>query len=285
MEIIKEDFNFLQTYIKEVCGLVVPNEKEYLIKQRIAPVVLENKLSGFSELCKKLKIDTIVLKNQIIEAITTNETFFFRDIHPFKAFETKILPILGEKIRKRKSLIPQRKGSKVRIWCAASSTGQEAYSLSMLINEYTNRYRGLEPSDFSILSTDISSGVLAQAMEGRFTQLEMNRGLSTELRNKYFHLENHVGFVKAEVKDLVEFKRLNLQSSFLHLGGFDVIFCRNVLIYFDDKMKKNILDQCYQLLSEDGFLLLGASENVYGITDRFSSVKEGSTQLYQKGTT
>ncbi|PCJ60946.1 MAG: chemotaxis protein CheR [Planctomycetota bacterium] len=283
MELSKEEFIKLRDYIHKTIGVLVDNDKEYLIKQRLEPVIKSFNLSGFSELCDVLKFPPIGLIEQITIAITTNETSFFRDKGPFDVFNKVLLSDLTKLINERKSKLFSRKGAKVKIWCVASSTGQEPYSLAMLINEYCeNNINGVSLEDFSILATDINTTVLAQAIKGKYNAIEINRGLDAYRIEKYFRQENNDWIVNEKLQSIVEFRRLNLTNSFLSLGGFDLILCRNVLIYFDDKTKIKILEEIYQLLSAEGALILGSSENVYGLNEKFKSQHIEKTLLYKK---
>lgn len=285
MDLTKDDFNKLSDFVYKKCGIVIKEEKTYLIKQRLEPLVQSTGCDSFAAFYRKLLQDhSHRIQDQIIVAITTNETYFFRDDHPFDAFKNFILPHLGGVVRNRKKRDMARKGAKVRIWSAASSTGQEPYCLSMLISEYVqvNKYLGISAEDFEIMATDISSKVLAQAIAGEFGEFEIGRGLPPSVRDKYFIKDERKWIVKDEIKKLVEFRRLNLMEPFTMLGGFDVIFCRNVLIYFDDNAKRRIFDQFHSMLPDDGFLLLGASESTYGITDQFKSVRTKETIIYKK---
>ncbi|MGR3218824.1 MAG: CheR family methyltransferase, partial [Candidatus Anammoxibacter sp.] len=246
MELTKSDFENLSRFVYKTCGIVIKDEKTYLIQQRLEPIAKSIGCKNFAELCFKLSANcSSSLHDQIIAAITTNETSFFRDTHPFDTFKNTILPKLGNLVEERKNRKPVRKGAKIRIWCAASSTGQEPYCLAMIIYEYTQgvKYRGITENDFEIMATDISSKVLAKAIAGEYSDFEITRGLQPSHKNKFFIKENGLWLIDNRIKDMVEFKRLNLMKPFTMLGGFDVIFCRNVLIYFDDPAKRSIFDQ------------------------------------------
>ncbi len=286
MELTDTDFVNLCKYIYDKCGIVIKSEKVYLIQERLAPVAESHGCKNFSEFYFKLaKNSPPSLQDQTITAITTNETSFFRDNHPFETFKKKILPELGKIVLERKNKIPERKGAKVRIWCAASSTGQEPYCLAILLHEYIRsvKHKGIIETDFEVLATDISSKVLAQAIAGEFRDFEVKRGLTASYMNTYFtQEENGKWTINKNIRDLVEFRRLNLMRSFTMLGGFDAIFCRNVLIYFDEDSKRKILDQFHYMLTNDGFLVLGGTENTYGITDKFKSEKHDKTIVYRK---
>jgi chemotaxis protein methyltransferase CheR len=296
MELSRHEFDLLRDYIYKICGLVIADNKQYLIRQRLEPLALTIGCHNFSEFYRKITENSLPpqaknrFQEQIINAITTNETSFFRDGHPFSAFKEYILPNLNELVCDRKRRLQSRKGPKVRLWSAGSSTGQEAYSLVMLIKEYaeeTDKKNQLSriPSsmeDFVILATDISTEMLARAMAGEYNDTEMKRGLNPERVNAYFKKHGNRWIVSSAIRSMVEFRQINLIRPFTMLGGFDVIFCRNVLIYFDIETKSRIIEQFSAMLSDKGFLVLGATENVYGITDRFDSVHHGETLFYQK---
>ena len=286
MELTSQDFANLSKFVYKKCGIVVKKEKTYLIQQRLSPIVIAEGCKSFDEFYLKIsKGCNNNLHDQIIVAITTNETSFFRDNHPFETFKKDVLPQIEKVILERKSKVPQRKGAKIRLWCAASSTGQEPYCIAMIIYEYVQmvKSKGITIEDFEILATDISSKVLGQAIAGEFNEYEVLRGLPAAYKNRYFAKgSDGLWVIDEKIRDLVEFRRLNLMERFTMLGGFDIIFCRNVLIYFDDDAKRKILDQFFSMLSDDGYLFLGATESVYGLTDMFKSVRTNSTILYKK---
>lgn len=293
MELSKEEFELLRDYIHDICGLSIAENKAYLIRQRIEPLAVAEGCGSFREFHEIItRKKHPMYQERIINAITTNETAFFRDGHPFDAFRDYILKKLGNMIQERKIRPRPRKGPKVRIWSAGSSSGQEAYSIAMLIREYTsaNRQRFINDEDFGILATDISSKMLAKAMAGEYNHAEIKRGLTPERVKTYFKALSCLDgrktgttwVINSSIRSMVEFRQINLIRPFIMLGGFDVIFCRNVLIYFDIETKSRIIDQFWNMLSDQGFLILGATENVYGITEKFDSEHYGQTLLYQK---
>jgi chemotaxis protein methyltransferase CheR len=285
MELSKQEFNQLSNHIHAICGIAIAENKAYLIKQRLESLIRSVGCSSFGAFYYKLKQNAFPqIDEKIINAITTNETSFFRDGHPFVTFKEFILPQLAELICRRKSHQTIRKGAKVRLWSAGSSTGQEPYSLAMLIHEFTgeNQRLFISDEDFGILATDISTEMLARAMTGQFSELEIKRGLSPRQTDQYFIRKDKVRVIKSDVRLLVEFRQVNLVKPFSMLGGFDVILCRNVLIYFNTETKIRIIDQFHNMLSEGGFLILGATENIFTISDRFESIHYGDTLLYRK---
>jgi len=281
------NFNIISEYIRKVCGIHLPYEKEYLIRQRLTQVFERMKITSFNQLVDLIKSGTVnaIQREIIISAITTNETFFFRDTHPFKTFKSNILPHLISKIQLRQ----QNRASvlsKINIWSAAASTGQEPYSIAISIDEYLkeNNLPNLLFSQFQILATDIDSVTLDYAQNGAYTQLEVNRGLRTDHLEKYFSKQNDKWKIRDEIRKIIQFYRMSLHDSFSMnklMQTFDVIFARNVLIYFDDATKRQILTQFFKLLAKDGFLVLGSSENLYGLDTNFESQIIGSTILYK----
>ena len=288
MELSNKEFHLLSRYIYDLSGIVLGESKSYLIRQRLEPIVETVGCRSFLEFYERIQEDALPrIEEQIINAITTNETSFFRDGHPFVAFKDHILPWLGRRIRQRKARDRPRSGPKVSIWSAGASTGQEPYSLAMLIREYAqaNSHLGILKEDFGLLATDISSEALSKAMVGRYTKIEMNRGLSTDRVEKYFAEEGNHWVIKSPMRNMVDFRQVNLIKPFATLGAFDVILCRNVLIYFDISVKNRIIHQFYEMLSEDGFLFLGVTENLYTILERsdgFESIRHGDTLIYKK---
>jgi len=281
MELTRAAFDDLRRSIHRLCGIALSEDKEYLVRHRLEPVVRRCGCRSFDEFRAKLAgSEAVQLQEAIIEAITTQETSFFRDRHPFDALRQRILP---ELVRTRRGTAgPARRP--IRIWCAATATGQEPYSLAILIHELTGGAPpgGPSPEDFAIVATDVSATALATARAAVYDRRHVERGLSAGQIHKYFeHCGDH-WVVRPALRKLVEFRRLNLIQPFNNLGVFEVILCRNVLIYFDDATRRRICDQFFAMLADGGWLLLGSAENLYGISDRFTSVRFGDTLVYQK---
>ena len=275
----------MQSVILSLCGVLIGPDKQYLIQQRLGPVAKASGCKSFGDLHRQLHNGASAkLATEVINAITTNETFFFRDGHPFITLKTRVLPKLMEKLQEKKQLPGIAGSNKIRIWSVASSTGQEAYSLAMLIDEclYEHRRFCLSANDFYILSTDISKTVLAQAREGVYDRLEMSRGLSNDRKMRYFTGKGDKWQIIKRLRDMVDFRYMNLTKPFPMLGRFDLLLCRNVLIYFDDKTRRNIYLQFHRILEPHGHLLLGSTENLYQMTEKFESERMGSTILYVK---
>jgi chemotaxis protein methyltransferase CheR len=282
MDIADRDFDRLRRFVHDLCGLQVPDEKRYLITHRLAPLCKSLGCSSWEEFHDKLVNSRDQgLLDHVVAAMTTNETSFFRDRLPFESFREYILPELGRLAKDRK-----KKGGKaepVRIWCAASSTGQEPYTMAMLIHDYArlNCSQGLRADDFAILATDISTKCLDQARRGEYSELEMSRGLPDYYR-RYFRREDGRWLVDEAIKDMVDFQRVNLTECFNDIGEFQFISSRNVLIYFGDEARKAIMDQFYAMLPPGGYLLLGASEGLYRLARRFEAVQLGRSLFYRK---
>ena len=265
-----EDFSFLKHMLQERSGLVLSDDKTYLIESRLGPIAKDEGLESLSHLVESLKKSgSENLRNKVTEAMTTNESFFFRDKTPFEHFKDEMLPYMLEARKTQKSL---------RIWSAASSTGQEPYSLSIILKEMSDKM-SLWKTD--IVGTDLSSEVLEKAKSGLYSQFEVQRGLAATLLVKYFKQTGSLWQIDSSIKSMVQFRPYNLLDSLVPLGKFDIVFCRNVLIYFDQQTKKDVLERIAQQMPDDGYLVLGAAETVVGLTDAFSAV-ESRRGLFQK---
>lgn len=252
------DFELISQLLKKRSGLVLSEDKAYLLESRLNPVARKWGLSGFDELAQQVrKTNDEKLLVDITEAMTTNESFFFRDQKPFDQFRDVVLPYLLEHRASKKS---------IRIWCAAASSGQEPYTLAMMLKEAQAKLAGWR---IEIVGTDISQEILDKAKEGVYSQFEVQRGLPINLLVKYFAQAEDRWKLNDEIRNMVTFKNFNLLNSMSGMGQFDVIFCRNVLIYFDQPTKTQVLNQMSGLMANDGFLYLGGAETVLGISDRF----------------
>ncbi len=252
------DYEYLRKLLKERSGLDLSADKQYLVESRLVPLARRASLPGIPELVQKMKgAGADALTAEVVEAMTTNETFFFRDKIPFDHLKEAVLPALIRARAARRSL---------RIWCAASSTGQEPYSIAMCIKEMGTALAGWRTE---IVATDLSLAVLEKSKAGVFSQFEVQRGLPIQLLVKYFTQNGELWQLNADIRAMVQFRQLNLLHDFSHLGTFDVIFCRNVLIYFDQATKANIFARLAKMLEPDSVLALGAAETVVGITNVF----------------
>jgi chemotaxis protein methyltransferase CheR len=251
------DYEYLRKILKERSGLDLSADKQYLVESRLVPLARKAGLPGIPELVAKMKGGADRLTADVVEAMTTNETFFFRDKIPFDHLRETILPALKQTRASRKS---------IRIWSAASSTGQEPYSIAMCLKEQAAQLAGWR---FEIVATDLSQEVLEKSKAGIYSQFEVQRGLPIQLLVKYFTQTGELWQINADIRGMVAHRPLNLLQDFSHLGKFDVIFCRNVLIYFDQETKTSIFERVSRIIEPDGMLMLGAAESVVGITDAF----------------
>lgn len=250
------DFEYLRSFLKDRSGLALTPEKRYLVESRLSPICRRFEVDTLSELIGKLKAGrTPTLETAVVEAMTTNETFFFRDKAPFDLFKDVLLP---------RYLSARASTRRLRIWCAAASTGQEPYSLAMLIDQAAAKLPGWQ---VEIVATDISTEVLEKAKAGLYSQFEVQRGLPIQLLVKYFTQVGDQWQISPQIRAMVNYRPLNLIKEFGHLGTFDIIYCRNVLIYFDKPTKADVLQRLAKAMAPDGALLLGAAETVIGITD------------------
>jgi chemotaxis protein methyltransferase CheR len=250
------DYEFLRKLLKDRSGLDLSADKQYLVESRLIPLARRVGLPGIPELVLKMKSGAEPLTADVVEAMTTNETFFFRDKIPFDHLKQTVLPELVQARAGRRAL---------RIWCAASSTGQEPYSIAMCVKEFA----GLAGWRVEIVATDLSQAVLEKSRAGVFSQFEVQRGLPIQMLVKNFTQTGELWQLNADIRAMVQHRQLNLLQDFSHLGTFDVIFCRNVLIYFDQDTKAMIFERVARQLEADGVLALGAAESVVGITDVF----------------
>jgi len=257
------DYDFLRNLLKAHSGLVLGADKHYLIESRLLPVARKAGFSDLATLVTKLKNgDAETLTVEVVEAMTTNETFFFRDRIPFDHFrETIMSGLIAARARERK----------IRIWCAAAATGQEPYTLAICLKEMGRMLAGWQ---VELVATDISSEALEKAKSGIYSQFEVQRGLPILMLVKYFTQVGELWQVRPELRSMVQFKKHNLLQDLSPLGRFDVVFCRNVLIYFDNQTKIDVLDRIAQIIAPDGYLSLGAAETVVGLTNSFKPVAD-----------
>jgi chemotaxis protein methyltransferase CheR len=261
------DFDFIATLVRERSGLVLSSDKAYLVESRLAPIARRDGFPTIDDLVSAIRVRRDgKLIDTVVDAMTTNETFFFRDKTPFDIFETSILP----------ELVARKRGGTIRVWCAAASTGQEPYSLAMVAMAMGSRMGGCK---LEIIGTDISERCLEKAKTGIYTQFEVQRGLPVQMLVKHFKKEGDAWRIDDRLKANIRFRPMNLLDDFRGLGRFDVIFCRNVLIYFDTPTKKSVLERMSSQVEGPGYLLLGAAESVLGVTDTFKPVT-GQRGLY-----
>lgn len=264
-----DDFELLSRTVRDRSGLVLTADKSYLLESRLLPVARKFGLGDLDGIVAKLRSGPGQdLLRAVTEAMTTNETLFFRDTKPFDQLKRVVLPKLIEARGSKRS---------VRIWCAACSSGQEPYSIAMILEEEGAKLAGWR---FEILATDLSGEMVERAKAGLFSQFEVQRGLPIQLLMKYFKQQEDRWQISDRLRQMVTFRELNLLQDFRSLGQFDIVFCRNVLIYFDQPTKTVILERVHACLPEDGTLYLGGAETVLGITDKFEPVP-GERGLYR----
>ncbi len=262
------DYEFVGDLLKRRSGLVLAPGKDYLLESRLMPIARERGLTSLEPLVAELRRPgSEALQAEVTEAMTTNESFFFRDNTPFDLFKDVMVPAMSEARARQRRL---------RIWCAACSTGQEPYSLAMLIREMADKFVGW---NLEIVATDLSAEVLEKAKVGLYSQFEVQRGMPIQLLVKYFTQVGEMWTIDAGIRAMVKYRSLNLLNDFSTLGHFDIVFCRNVLIYFDQPTKTQVLNRVEKLLAPDGYLVLGAAETIIGITDAFQQVT-GRRSLY-----
>lgn len=267
------EFREFSRFLEQSCGILLAEHKQYLVQSRLGKIMQQQGCTSLSELVARLnRPGSHGLKEQVIDAMTTNETLWFRDIHPYEILRHRLLPELNSGSRLHK----------LRIWSAACSTGQEPYSISMVIDEFKQATPGAFAAGEEILATDISSTVLDQARRGEYEMLALGRGLSQERLQRYFKATPGGSWVISDrIKSRVRFQSLNLLGSYSTLGQFDLIFCRNVLIYFSSDVKLEILRKMHRQLRPGGYLFLGASESLSGLSDLYRMIHCRPGIIYQ----
>ena len=265
-----QDFDFIRKLLKERCAIVLEPGKQYLVETRLTPVVRQLNLNSISELVGQLRTESgSVLYPQIVEAMVTTETSFFRDHNPFETLRRKVLPDLIERRGQERSL---------SIWCAASSTGQEPYSIALMIREH---FPQIADWKLTLLASDLSRDVLARAVEGRYNQTEANRGMPATMLVKYFDQQGTSWQLKSEIRSMVKFQAINLAQPWPYMPRMDLVMLRNVMIYFDVETKKSILDRVARLLRSDGYMLLGGAETTINLVDCFKRIPHLKSGFYQ----
>jgi chemotaxis protein methyltransferase CheR len=264
-----QDFDYVRDLVYRHSAIALESDKGYLVESRLLPIVRDEGLGTLGDLVGRLRAgrgQSLHLK--VVDAMTTNETSFFRDMHPFEALKTRIFP----------DLLARARPSRLRLWCAACSSGQEPYSIAMLLREH---FPALPEGTVQIIATDLSPSMLARARRGRYSQLEVNRGLPASLLMKYFDKLGLEWEIKPEIRAMVSFREHNLAESWGPMPVMDVVFLRNVLIYFDVATKQAILSKVRGLLREDGYLFLGASETTINLDRGFARLCIGKATCYR----
>lgn len=271
-EIAPQEYESFKAFLQDACGILLGENKQYLVKSRLRRIMEEHELSTLGELLGRIKRSgRSNLREVVIDAMTTNETLWFRDNHPFRILQDKLLPEFAD----------WKSNRSLRIWSAASSTGQEPYSVAMIIEEF-RRQRPGKLRDVKITATDISKSVLGVARSGEYEMIAIGRGLSPE-RQKQFFTPSLSGSwqIKPNIKSMVEFRELNLLERYM-LGKFDIVMCRNVLIYFSADLKRDILTRIHATLNPGGYLILGASESLSGLPHLYEMVHCSPGIIYRK---
>lgn len=256
------DFDFVRRLLKQRSGLTLTPEKQYLVENRLMPLAQRSGFSDLAALTRRLRAGDEALTVEVVEAMTTNETFFFRDKIPFEHFKTFIMPSL---------LATRARHKRIRIWCAAAATGQEPYSFAIALKEMG---RQVEDFRIEIMATDLSFEVLEKAKSGIYSQFEVQRGLPIQMLLKYFTQTGDMWQISPEIRAMVQFRQLNLLGDFGKVGIFDLVVCRNVLIYFDQETKTDVIDRLAKVIAPDGCLILGAAETTIGLSQAFRAIPE-----------
>ncbi len=269
IDITKEEFELLSGYLSEHYGLEIPSENRYLFETRLQDLMQEENIETFKNLYANVASNSGQrLSRQLVVHMTTNETSFFRDRHPFETLKNVLLPEIGGRKKDESLLFPPR----IRIWSAGCSTGQEPYSIAITVLEWLKEQDHFKEANISIVATDISAAVLGKAERGLYTEKEIARGLEQKHISRYFQRSEGCWQIREDIRKLIFFKELNLSLPFSDkFSSFDIIFCRNVVIYFSFPLKEKIMGQFHSLLKPDGVLLLGAVENLYNSATAFSS--------------
>lgn len=263
-------FTYICEFIKERSAIVLDDQKHYLVESRLAPLVRSEGLGTLEALIDRLRRESFgPLHRQVVEAITTNETSFFRDRYPFDLLSRRVIPELIQRRANQRCL---------RIWCGACSSGQEPYTIAMLVHE---QFPELQGWSVEIFGTDLSTLMLSRTREGRYSQLEVNRGLPARLLVKYFEKAGTDWQVKKVLRDMISVGHQNLAGEWPPMGTWDIVFLRNVLIYFDVDTKIEILARVHQILKTDGYLFLGLAETTLSLDERFKRVPEMKAGCYQ----
>lgn len=270
MTISGSDFDFVRRFIRDEAGIVLETGKEYLVEARLTPLAQAQGFAHASSLIEEIRRGSrSPLSRRVVDALTTNETSFFRDVEPFEVLRTEVLP----------SLISARRATRaLHIWCAAASTGQEPYTLAMLIDEHFPELRAWQ---VTILATDLSSDALARARDARYSQFEINRGLPARYLIKYFDKVGLEWQLHDAIRQRVEFREMNLTRPWPPMPQADIVFLRNVLIYFDVETKRDVLARVRRILRPDGYLFLGAAETTVNLDDAFRRAPWGRASCFQ----
>ncbi len=266
--ISSDAYSRFQQFLEQVAGIVLGSNKQYLVESRLAGIMEQEGIATLDELLVRVQgAGESRLRERVVDAMTTNETLWFRDQKPYRLLEQLILP--------------EYAGRPLRIWSAACSSGQEPYSINFTIEEFRRGNPGSAPSQVEIVATDLSSSMLECAMAAEYDAMTMARGLTEQHKQRFFTRSGQNWVVKGEYRRNITFRRHNLQDSYSVLGRFDIIFCRNVLIYFSEKLKRDILDRMAELLRPDGYLILGSSESVSGYSNKYRTERHPAGAVFR----
>nr|WP_225778707.1 protein-glutamate O-methyltransferase CheR [Pseudomonas sp. Marseille-Q3773] len=267
------DFEQFRVFLEKACGILLGDNKQYLVSSRLNKLMEQQGIKNLGELVQRIQAQPRGgLREQVVDAMTTNETLWFRDTYPFEVLKNKVIP----------EFIRNNPGQRLRMWSAACSSGQEPYSISMAIDEFERSNLGQLKMGAQIVATDLSGSMLTNCKTGEYDSLAIARGLSQERLQRYFDTKGPGRWaVKPAIRSRVEFRSFNLLDSYASLGKFDVVFCRNVLIYFSAQVKKDILLRIHSTLKPGGYLFLGASEALNGLPDHYQMVQCSPGIIYQ----
>lgn len=267
MTVSAVDFQYVRRLVAQESALTLSDGKEYLVQSRLAPVAERQGLGSVTELIERLRVGAPDLRREVVEALAIHETLFFRDVHPFETLRREVIP----------GILQANGGHSLSMWSAGTSTGQEAYSMALLLREHFPQLTGA-----TILGTDISRQALARAQTGRFSQLEVNRGLPAALLVKHFDQHGREWHLHDDVRRMVEFRQLNLARPLAGVPPMDVVFLRNVLIYFDADTKRVVLERVSRILRPGGQLFLGGADTLSGVDDLYERIHQGRAMSYRR---
>jgi len=278
IQITPDELKVFSQFIYGLCGIVLDGSKAYLLESRLVGMLRETQCKTFSELYYAIRADaTRKLQRQLIDQITTGETLFFRDQAPFELLQHKILPDLID----RRTRAAGAGAIPIRIWSAACSNGQEVYSIAMILKDLLG---GSPRYNIRLMGTDISDQAVSTASRGKYSRIEIERGLPPEKLNRHFQSEpDGTWKVRDELRAMATFRTLNLMEDFTSLGRFDIVFCRNVAIYFNDKDRQNLFNRIERVMEPDGYLLIGATESLSGFCPQYQSHRYLRSIYYQTG--
>ncbi|AJE14766.1 protein-glutamate O-methyltransferase CheR [Stutzerimonas balearica] len=270
---VDQDFEQFRTFLEKTCGILLGSNKQYLVSSRLNKLMEQQGIKSLGELVRKIQATPRSgLKEQVVDAMTTNETLWFRDTYPFEVLKNRVFP----------ELVKSGVGQRLRIWSAACSSGQEPYSISMTVDEYERAAPSQPKLGVQIVATELSGAMLAASKAAEYDTLAIARGLSSERLQRYFEPKGPGRWVvKPAVRARVEFRVQNLLDSYAALGKFDIVFCRNVLIYFSADVKKDILKRIHATLKPGGYLFLGASEALNGLPELYQMVQCSPGIIYK----